>query len=350
MENTSKTFQLALALTGLVWFIYVFDNILAPFIIALILAYALNPLVGRMIKWHIPRAVASGLIVLLFLAAMGLLVLSIAPKIQSEIMSFIRRAPSLAHHLRDVATPTLDRFAELISPGDLEKIKAMVSGYVGEAILFTARIITGIVGSGFAIANTIALLVITPVVCFYTLKDWDQILKGAARLVPPRYTKNVTAIARDVDQTMAGFARGQALVCFMMAIFYSAALSMAKLDFALIIGIMTGILTCVPYVGILIGLTAAVVVAMTQFTTSWEVFQVIIAFAVGIAVEGYILTPKLVGERIGLHPIWIIFAVLAGAHLQGIMGVIIALPLASIIGVLMRHAMMRYQKSALFTK
>ena len=350
MDKTLKTGQLAFLALGFFGLLYLFKGILAPFIIALILAYALNPLVERMTTWHISRSMASGIIVLLFLSAFGLLILSIAPKIQTEVISFIKRAPELARHLKKVAIPTLDHFSELFSPGDMEKIKDLVSGYFGQAILFLASMITGILSNGLALANTIALLIITPVVCFYTLKDWDDILASASRFIPPNHTKNVTAITQDIDQTMAAFARGQAMVCFIMAIFYSVGLSVVKLDFALIIGIATGILTCLPYVGMLIGITAALIVALTQFTTSLEVVQVFLVFAVGIGVEGYFLTPKLVGDRIGVHPIWIIFSVLAGAKLLGIMGAIIALPLASIIGVLLRHGIAKYHKSALFMK
>jgi predicted PurR-regulated permease PerM len=350
MAAFTKPFQMSLVLAAFVALIYCFQGILTPFIIALILAYALNPLVVRMVSWHIPRAAASGLIVLLFVATIGLLIISLAPMIHVEILSFIKRTPELARHLQALTTPTLNQFTELVSPADLEKLKEVISGYFGEVILLVARMITGILGGGFAIANTIALFIITPVVCFYTLKDWDRILASASKLIPPGYRKSILAIVHDIDRTMSGFARGQALVCLMMAAYYSAALSIVRLDFALILGIATGILTCVPYVGVLIGISSALVIAMTQFTTSWEVTQVVLAFAIGIGIEGYVLTPKLVGDRIGLHPIWIIFSVLAGAHLHGLIGVIIALPLASIIGVVIRHGVLRYQKSALFNK
>ena len=350
MATLTKPLQALLLALSVIGLIYCFQGILTPFIIALILAYALNPLVVRMVTWHIPRGAASGLIVLLFVSLIGFLAISLAPMIQVEIISFLKRTPELARHLQEFTTPTLNQLTELVSPQDLGKIREIMSEYFGEALLLLAKMITGILGGGFALANTLALFIITPVVCFYTLKDWDHILAQVSKLVPPRYRKSVEALMNDIDRTMSGFARGQALVCLLMALYYSAALSIVRLDFALILGIATGILTCVPYVGVLIGISSALIIAMTQFTTSWEVTQVALAFALGIGLEGYVLTPKLVGDRIGLHPVWIIFSVLAGAHLHGVMGVIIALPLASIIGVILRHGVLRYQKSTLFRK
>ncbi|OJV46810.1 MAG: hypothetical protein BGO28_04205 [Alphaproteobacteria bacterium 43-37] len=329
-----------LAFTALIiGFVYFLQGILAPFIIAGILAYAFNPLAKKLGKYSISRPTASIIIVVLILTFLALLIIWIAPIIQLEILSFAKKTPVLAKRLIEVLTPIFQNLADTLAPADLEKLKDMVGTYFGDAMFFTAKIVGNILGSSLALANLLALIIITPVVCFYMLKDWDKMLKSVYNLVPTGYKDQALKIAHDIDKTMAGYARGQALICVILATYYSLALSLIRLEYALLIGIGTGLLTCIPYVGYVIGIIAAFTVAVTTQGVTMDLIKLMVIFAAGVGLESIVLTPRLVGNRINIHPVWIIFAVLAGGHLKGIVGVLIAIPTASIIGVLIRHAL-----------
>ena len=236
--------------------IYCLQGILAPFIVAGILAYAFNPLAKRLAQYSIPRHVASIIIVAFILGFITLLIIWIAPIIQLEVLSFARTTPILAKRLIELLTPIFQNFADTLSPSDLEKFKDMLGSYFGDAMFFTAKLIANIVGSSLALANLLALIIITPVVCFYMLKDWDKMLQSIYNLIPTRFKDHARKIAYDVDKTMAGYARGQALICLILATYYSLSLSLIKLEYAMIIGIGTGLLTCIPYVGYIIGIIA----------------------------------------------------------------------------------------------
>jgi predicted PurR-regulated permease PerM len=326
--------------------IYCLHGILAPFIVAGILAYAFNPLAKRLGQYSIPRHIASIVIVTFILGFIALVIIWIAPIIQLEVLSFAKKTPLLAKRLIELLTPIFQNLADTLSPSDVQKLKDMVGSYFGDALFFAAKLIANIVGSSLALANLIALIIITPIVCFYMLKDWDKMLESIDHLIPLRFKDRARNISRDIDKTMAGYARGQALICIILASYYSLTLSLIKLEYAMIIGIGTGLLTCIPYVGYVVGIIAAFTVAVTTQSVTMDLVKLIVVFAVGMGLESSILTPRLVGNRINIHPVWIIFAVLAGGHLNGMMGALLAIPIASIIGVLVRHALEHSLSSA----
>ena len=337
--NFSTSLKIVASVVLLSVALYSLQGILAPFIVAGILAYAFNPFAKRLTQYSIPRHIASILIVLFILSFITLAIIWIAPIIQLEVLSFAKKTPILAKRLIELLTPIFQNFADTLSPSDVQKLKDMASSYFGDAMFFAAKIIANIVGSSLALANLIALIIITPIVCFYMLKDWDRMLARVDHLIPSRFKNRARKIFCDIDKTMAGYARGQALICIILASYYSLTLSLINLEYAMIIGIGTGLLTCIPYVGYVIGIIAALTVAVATQGLTMDLVKLVGVFGVGMGLESSILTPRLVGNRINIHPVWIIFAVLAGGHLKGIMGAFLAIPVASIIGVLVRHAL-----------
>jgi predicted PurR-regulated permease PerM len=196
--------------------------------------------------------------------------------------------------------------------------------------------------------NLVSLLVITPVVAFYLLRDWDRIVIQIDSWLPRRYAETIREQVRAVDATLAGFLRGQGTVCLILAIYYGLGLSLAGLDFGLVIGLVAGLLSFVPYVGAIVGLLLSVGLALVQFDAWLPIAIVAAVFILGQVVEGNFLTPKLVGESVGLHPVWIIFALLAGGTLFGFVGLLLAIPAAAVIGVGVRFALDRYLVSAYY--
>jgi predicted PurR-regulated permease PerM len=205
-----------------------------------------------------------------------------------------------------------------------------------------------IVGSGVAFANLLSLLFITPVVAFYLLRDWDHFVRRIDDLLPLEHRKTILAQFREVDRNLAGFARGQASVCLVLAIYYALGLTLVGLEFGLVVGLGIGLISFIPYVGSITGLIVSLGIALAQFPTWGPVGLVLGVFVVGQILEGYVLTPRLVGNRVGLHPVWVIFALLAGGTLFGFVGLLLAVPVAAVIGVLTRFAVQQYLASRYF--
>jgi predicted PurR-regulated permease PerM len=202
--------------------------------------------------------------------------------------------------------------------------------------------------SSFAVVNLLSLIFITPVVAFYLLKDWDRIITKIDHLLPREFAPVVRQQIAEVDSTLAGFIRGQTNVCLFLATFYAIGLSLTGLKFGIIIGIITGFFAILPYVGIAFGLTLGISVAFFQFTDHYSVLYVLFVFMIGQFIEGNFITPRLVGEKVGLHPVWIIFGMLAGATLFGFVGILIAVPITAVIGVFVRFIIKQYLDSKLY--
>lgn len=206
-------------------------------------------------------------------------------------------------------------------------------------------VLRGIITSGFAIFNLISLLLITPVVAFYMLRDWDMFIAKVDSLLPRRSKASIREQARQIDRTLAGFIRGQLSVCVILGTYYSLGLYLVGLDLGLLVGFIAGLISFIPYVGSIVGFLLSIGIAFAQFDSLMPILQVVLVFVTGQFLEGNFLTPKLVGENVGLHPVWVMFALLAGGVLLGFLGLMIAVPLAAVIGVLLRHAIENYKKA-----
>jgi predicted PurR-regulated permease PerM len=331
---------------ALVWLL---RDVLTPFAAGLALAYLLDPLADRLEKLGLGRLGATLLILVVFVGLFIAMLVVAVPLFASQMMSFIDKAPGYVARLQvliaEQGQPIFQRFGGEKALDDLQE---SLKGFVGQGLQWFGRFLTSLWSGGQALLGIVSLLVVTPVVAFYLLLDWDGMVAKIDSWVPVAERETVRELARDIDRAIAGFLRGQTLVCLILGGIYAAGLFAVGLNFGILIGISAGFLSFIPYVGTLLGLIVAVAVAIAQFWPDWTaVLMVLGIFVFGQFIEGNILSPKLVGETVGLHPVWLMFALLAAGSMAGFLGLLLAVPVAAAIGVLARFALRQYLASPL---
>ncbi|HMA13142.1 MAG: AI-2E family transporter [Bacteroidota bacterium] len=341
-------FWLILLLVTLVC-IYLLRSVLLPFVAGMAVAYLLDPVCDRLERWKMSRTWATVVVTVCFVLVCVLVLLLIIPLVVSQAADFAERLPQYAAALEREARQLIDLVRDRLDPASEEKLRSLMGDTANKVFGWLADVIGGIVSGGVAFFNFIALLVITPVVAFYLLRDWDRMVAKADDSLPRKHQRTIRQLAREVDDTLAGFLRGQGTVCLSLAVFYAVGLTLAGLDFGLVIGLIAGFLSFIPYVGSLVGLLLSVGLAVAQFDSWVSIAIVAGVFFVGQAIEGNVLTPKLVGDRVGLHPVWVMFALLAGGALFGFVGVLLAVPVAAVVGVGVRFAFAQYRASPFYT-
>jgi predicted PurR-regulated permease PerM len=327
--------------------------VLTPFLAAAIIAYALNPGVDRLdrLRWRrvgMPRALSVVIVVVLFFAAIAALVLIVVPVLQKEVPMLQAQIPAFLVKLNEALAPRLQEMGlrvRLDSDG-IRKIVSQQMSTSGDEI-WSAVLASAKVG-GTAVLGWIATLVLIPVVLFYLLLDWHQMLARIAGAVPRRWIGQTMAMAEEVDTLLAQYLRGQLLVMVVLAVYYSAGLAIAGFDVALPVGIITGLLVFIPYLGFGLGLILALISAVLQFSDWSGMIAVAIIYGCGQVIEGFFLTPRLVGERIGLNPLAVIFALLAFGQLFGFVGVLLALPASAVLMVAFKHLRRHYLSSSFY--
>jgi predicted PurR-regulated permease PerM len=329
--------------------LWLLSEILLPFVAGLAIACLLTPLTDRLERLGINRLAAAFIIIAIFVLALVYLILLVAPTVGSQLTSFIDSVPgyvtTLQALLGDPSWPWLQKllgagFSADKSIGDL-----MTQG-VGWLTTFLRSLWSG----GRALVSIFSLVVVTPVVAFYLIYDWHRMVKSVDGWIPVQHRETVRELAREIDAAISGFFRGQTAVCLILGSFYAVALTFTGLNFGLLIGIISGLITFIPYIGSMTGLILSLGVAVAQFWPAYGLIVIVLGiFLVGQFIEGYVLAPKLVGESVGLHPVWVIFALLAFGYLFGFVGLLVAVPLAATIGVLTRFALRRYLQSSLYT-
>lgn len=326
-------------------FSYFFSGILFPFMAAFILAYVLNPGVERLESLGCPRVVLALISVLILLLAIGGLLFGVVPFLKDQLIYLVKNFPSYTHRIYQILMPHFEKFSQWEGGVDFQ---SKLSTYVGDIVSWGIKIILNILTGSFVLANILSLVVITPILVFYLLRDWKILLKHIEHNLPRSYRQTVLSLARDMNRALGGYVRGQSLVCLCLAIVYGAGLSLVGLEHGIIIGGISGVLAFVPYIGFIISFTVALGIALAQFSQLQSVGMVIGVYALGQILEATIFTPKLVGDRIGVHPVWIIFTLLAGGSVFGFFGVLFALPMAAIVAVGVRAVMGYYRKSAYY--
>ena len=328
------------------WFL---GDIMLPFIVGLVLAYFLDPVADMMERWGLPRLAATSIILACSILIFALLILLLAPVLGDQIGNFAEKLPgyitTLVALFNDAAPEwlksALDR-SNLNIPETAPDIATKAAGWI-------ATVLGSLWSGGLAIVNLISLLVVTPIVIFYMLNDWDRMVARVDGWLPREHVNTLRGLATDIDDAMAGFIRGQGTVCMVLGIFYAFALIAVGLPFGLLIGLVAGLLSFIPYVGSIIGGTLSIGMALVHFWPNWiSVLMVAGIFAIGQFIEGNFLSPKLVGDRIGLHPVWLMFALFAFGYLFGFVGLLLAVPLAAAAGVLVRFALKQYLASRLY--
>ena len=347
----------ALALIALaVWLTWRLAPVITPFAISAGLAYLGDPLVDRLEKlrffrWPVSRTVSVVLVFVLMTALFGLILLILVPLLSAQIGQLVERVPEIFEWLIGTGLPMVQAWLGLESITlDTESLMETAREYWREAGTALMGVIGSVSRGGQVALTWIMNLVLIPVVTFYLLRDWDKLVEGIRQLLPRSVEPQVSQVAREIDDVLSAFIRGQLMVMVALGLIYSLGLWMVGLDLAFIIGMGAGLLSIVPYLGAFLGVIAAVLAALFQFQDLLHVVMVLVVFGVGQSLESMFLTPKLVGDQIGLHPVAVIFAVLAGGHLAGFLGILLALPAAAALNVLVRHLHESYRQSPLYNK
>jgi predicted PurR-regulated permease PerM len=338
------------ALAVLIAILWLLSGILLPFVAGMALAYLLDPIARRAERLGIGRALSALIVVTLVILILVIVVMVVAPILADQFLDFIDKLPGYFTRLQKlVSDPSRPWLAKAFG-GRLSDSGNSTSGLVAQASGYIGAFLASLWSGGRAVFSVLSLLVITPVVAFYLLCDWNVVTETVDGWIPLQHRDTVHGLARDIDNAIAGFVRGQAVICLILAVFYAIGLTLTGLNFGFLIGLMTGLLSFIPYVGCLTGFLVAAVVAVAQFWPDWTTMAMVVAvFLVGQALEGYVLSPKLVGAKVGLHPVWMMFALIAFGYLFGFVGLLIAVPMAATIGVLTRFAVRKYQASAIYT-
>ncbi len=330
--------------------LWIFRPILLPFVVGMALAYLLNPVVSLIGRIGISRPWASAIVLVVgILVILGMLVM-LVPLVGQQVVGLITRLPGYVTDLQALAQGLVPELTEWLGPERTAQLEASLAELITRGVEMAGAITAQVAQSGLTVVNTIAILFITPVVAFYLLLDWEGMTERVDDLLPRAYRDEIQGVLNQIDKSMAGVIRGQGSVVLVLCIYYATALSLVGLNFGLAIGLFGGLLSFVPYVGFAIGFVLSMTVALVQFWPDQWLFVLIVlaVYLVGQFLEANILYPKLVGQSININPVWLMFALFAFGLLFGFVGLLLAVPLAAITGVLTRYALAKYQASSLY--
>lgn len=342
--NTPYFWWFAIAATAGV-LVYLLSPILAPFLAAAVLAYIFNPLVTRMSR-RVPRTLAVSIALLLIAAVIVLVLLVLLPLIARQVKAIAIQVPQYIDAIRLHLGPLVQQYfgVEL----DTELVKEWLSQHTKELQSVALSLLPTLKSGGLALLELFANLVLVPVVLFYFMRDWDGLITRAAELIPRQWSETVSRLLGEIDTVLGEFLRGQLLVMLLMAVFYSVGLWLVGLDYALSVGLIAGFLTFVPYLGVIIGVVLATLTGLLQFGELMPLLWIWLVFVIANVLEGNVFVPWLVGDRIGLHPVAVIFALLAFGQLFGFTGVLLALPASAALLVWLRHVRAQYMASGMY--
>jgi len=332
------------------WLVYLLAPILTPFAVAAVFAYLGDPAVDGLERWGLSRTLAVVVVFVVLTLIIALLVLIVVPLLQDQIVSLIGQLPEMAQWLQTQAQALSERFGKTEPLFDTEQMLEVLKQHIGEAGGIAAQIVESVTKSGAAVLAGLLNLFLIPVVTFYLLRDWDVLISRINELIPRHIEPVVTRLAKDSNDVLGAFLRGQITVMLALGFIYSFGLWLAGIELSILIGMIAGLISFVPYLGTIVGLGAGLLAALFQYGDMIHLAWVALVFVIGQMLEGMVLTPLLVGDRIGLHPVAVIFAVLAGGQLFGFLGILVALPAASVIMVLLRYAHERYVSSKLYAR
>ncbi len=318
--------------------------VILPFLMGGAIAYFLDPIADRLERVGLSRVAATTLISLFAVLIFVLLALLVVPMLSRQLIALINDIPNIFGRLQGFLS---QRFPQVLEP---DSVVQQTLNSIGQTIQSKGgALASSVLSSALSVINAVVFIVVVPVVAFYMLLDWDRMVERIDNWLPRDHQPTIRRLARDIDTVLAGFVRGQVSVCLILGTFYSIALMLAGLNFGLVVGAIAGVITFIPYVGALIGGTLAIGLALYQFWGDWVQIGVVAGiFAVGQFLEGNVITPRLVGKSVGLHPLWLIFALSAFGSLFGFTGMLVAVPVMAAIGVLVRFALERYMDSPLY--
>ncbi|MGX9181330.1 MAG: AI-2E family transporter [Mesorhizobium sp.] len=330
-------------------FLYVFSGILLPFVAGMVLAYFLDPVADRLQRLGLSRLMATIVILFAFIVVLVLAFVILIPVLASQMADFASKLPEYLTRLQTLITSFDPRWLEENFGVDANGLREGLNSLLTSGFGLLTTVFTSIWSSGVALVSVVSLFVVTPVVAFYMLLDWDRMVAIVDSWVPRDYVQTVRAIANDINTATAGFVRGQGTLCLVLGAMYATGLTLTGLNFGILIGLFAGLISFIPYVGSLTGLVLAVGVAFVQFWPDWTMVAAVAGvFFVGQFIEGNILQPRLVGKSVGLHPVWLMFSLFAFGALFGFVGLLIAVPASAAVAVLVRFAISRYLDSPLY--
>ncbi|NND58710.1 MAG: AI-2E family transporter [Gammaproteobacteria bacterium] len=331
-----------LILLAVGWLLSLLGPILTPFVAAFLIAYIGDPMVDALERLKMSRTFAVVVLVILAGIVFALLGILIAPLVTAQVQALVERLPTYVQWVENQILPMVIEYTGITLEDGRLGLGPFLSEYGTSAANWAGEALGRVTRSGAALMSLLLNLALLPVITFYLLRDWDRMIAAIGELLPLRYRDKIIAIAREADLALGGFLRGQLLVMLVLSFIYSVGLYLVGIDFALAIGVISGIVSFVPYLGLVIGIILAGLAAVAQAQSMVALVGVVVVFVVAQLVEAMLLTPKLVGDRIGLHPVLVIFAVMAGGQLFGFFGVLLALPLAAVVSVIVRFAYQHY--------
>ena len=334
-------------LVGLLWLL---AEVLLPFVAGMFLAYLLDPVARRLERAGIGRTWGALIILVVVVVAFILLAVMIAPILASQLASLMQSLPAAIRKLQALVTDPNHTWLAKIFGDKLSDTSNSLGDLVSQGAGWAATFAASLWSGGKALFSVLSLLVITPVVAFYLLCDWDRLVETVDSWIPLPHRETVHGLMHEIDVAIAAFVRGQAGICLILGSFYAIALMLIGLNFGFLIGFISGLISFIPYVGSITGFLLGCIVAVAQFwPQGMPVVLVVCVFLVGQLLEGYVLAPKLVGEKVGLHPVWLMFALIAFGYLFGFVGLLVAVPVSAAIGVLLRFGLKQYRASPIYT-
>lgn len=350
----------ALTLVGLAASFYLLSPVLAPFVAGTALGYLLDPVADRMQRWGMSRLGAALLLLSAFTAFVVAALVILLPILTHQLAGFVTALPGYLQTLHGLIVEWSERFSSDYLKEFREKyglgagvsldVDKYFNDLVSQGALLVGDFVKSLFWRGYALINVISLIVITPVVAFYMLLDWDHMVEIVDGLIPPRHREDVRMLARDIDRALAGFVRGQSTVCLFLGVWYAVGLSVIGLNFGFLIGVIAGFLSFIPYVGSITAFVLSIIIAIVQAWPRINLpFEAIGIVTTGLILDGYVLSPRLVGASVGLHPVWIMFALLAFGALFGFTGLIVAVPIAAALGAVLRFLAKRYRGSVIYS-
>jgi predicted PurR-regulated permease PerM len=349
MSASKQTLFWIGAMAALLLFVVLLHDILLPFVVGAAIAYLLDPLADRLEALGFSRLWSTIVIVLVFGLLVILSLVFLLPLLVDQLIDLVSRLPGYFQSLRDLAVSYLERwFGDQWTSKNLG-LDGTVKEFAQKAAGWTGKLISSVWSGGLAVVNFFALIVITPVVTFYLLLDWDRMMKHISDWLPRDHADTIHQIGRDINDVMSGFVRGQVTVLVTLGVFYVIGLTLIGLNFGLLIGLGAGLVSFVPFVGPAVGLVVGGAVAVVQFWPEWHLVAAVLSvFMIGQLIEGNVLSPMIIGDRVRLHPVWLIFALFVFSYLFGFLGLLLAVPAAAAIGVLVRFGLQAYLKSPLY--
>ena len=319
--------------------------ILLPFFLGFLVAYILNSPVEKMASYGINRGIASAICIVSFLSLIVMILFFSVPFVVQQLRSLASKLPSLVESYANTLSPLIIELSERFGTPNISTIKSHLVEHLGDVVNWLVRIFVELFTSGMAVANIFSLIFITPIISLYLLIDWDKMRLTFVKLIPVRHGPLVTMFLKEVNDALSSYAKGQMIVCCILAVMYSVSLFFIGLHKPLLVGVMTGILSFIPYLGAVVGLITAIAISFLNYS-GWMTFILIGVVFLGIGIiEGNVLTPKFVGNKIGLHPVWVLFALLAAGSTFGFVGIIFAFPLSAIIRIVIRHLVTWYRQT-----